>query len=75
MSGKPVPTNKRWISFYGYVTGVDKSRDNSEVERFRITVEIVAFCGSYTPPVTSAAFNVPQNCERFEPFYSNTGES
>jgi hypothetical protein len=64
-SGKPMPGNNRWVTIYGYVTGMDRSSDNAEVEQFRIDVEGVTFCGPYTPPV-------PQSCECVDPF--NTGD-
>ena len=64
---KPMPGNKRWISIQGFLTGVDRSSDDSEVEQFRIDVDNVIFCGHYTPPVNSAAF-VPQSCECVDSF-------
>ena len=60
-NGKPMPSNNRWVTICGYVTGVDMSSDNSEVEQFRINIENVAFCGPYTPPANLAA-SVP-SCE------------
>jgi protein tyrosine/serine phosphatase len=54
-SGKPMPAKNRWVTIYGYVTGVDMSSDNTEVEQFRMNIENIAFCGPYIPPANSAA--------------------
>ena len=70
--GKPMPGNKRWVSVCGFLTRVERSRDNSEVEQFRIDVENVTFCGQYISPANSAPF-VSQNCECAELFF-NTGD-
>jgi hypothetical protein len=59
-SGKPMPGNNRWVTIGGYVTGVRRSSDNSEVEQFQIKVENLAFCGAYTPPANSVV-SVPQS--------------
>jgi hypothetical protein len=62
-----MPGNNRWVSICGFLTGVDRSSDNSEVEQFRIDVENVNFCGQYIPPANSPAF-VTQSCECVELF-------
>jgi len=52
-SGKPVPGNKRFVSLGGFLNGVDKSDDGSEVENFRIEVDNITFCGQYVQPAVA----------------------
>jgi hypothetical protein len=59
-SGKPLPWSKRFVSLSGFLTGVGRSGDGSEVEIFRIDVDNITFCGQYIPP--AAASMNPQSC-------------
>jgi len=52
-SSKPVPGNKRFVSLCGFLTGVDKSDDGSEVENVRIEVKNITFCGPYVQPAAA----------------------
>ena len=61
-SSKPVPGNKRYVSVCGHLTGVERSGNTSEVERFLIDVENITFCGHYIQPA-NAATSVSQNGE------------
>jgi hypothetical protein len=50
--GKPLPRDKCFVSLYGFITGVDKSGDGL-VERFRIDVDNISFCGQYIQPAVA----------------------
>ena len=49
-----MPGNKRFVSLCGFLTGVDKLDDESEVEIFRIKIDNITFCGQYVQPAVSS---------------------
>lgn len=68
-SNKPVPGSKRFVSFCGFLSGVDMFGDGSEVEKFRIdNVDNITFCGQYVQPAPVASMN-SQTCTCVELFY------
>ena len=62
--GKPMPRNKCFVSLFGFITGVDRSGDRSEVEKFRVDVDNITFGGQYVQP--AVAPKNPQNCTFIE---------
>lgn len=62
--GKPLPRNKCFVSLCGFITGVDRSGDGSEVEKFRVDVDNITFGGQYVQP--AVASKNPQSCTFIE---------
>jgi hypothetical protein len=52
-----VPANKRYVSLSGFLTGVDKLDDGSEVDKFRIDVDNITFCGQYVQPAAASTIS------------------
>lgn len=63
---KPLPGNKRFVSLHGFLTRIDRSGDGSEVERFRIDVNNICFCGQYVQPAVVSESKIPQSCTCLE---------
>jgi hypothetical protein len=61
-SSKPMPGNKHFVSICGFLTGMNRSDNDSEVAEFLIDVESVTFCGQYIQPANSASVASP-SCE------------